>query len=124
MWIILTTYPVLDFDVTADAPVPVAAAAAAAAASCCFNFEAPDAAAQPLFFLRGEKKCWSDPDYICELQNDAPVKWHPLVNLHGRVGNLNPFFLPVSYFGSAAPALSHSFRSAAIFSATSGVCPR
>ena len=37
----------LDFDVTADAPVPVAAAVAAAAASCCFNFEAPDAAAQP-----------------------------------------------------------------------------
>ena len=55
MWIILTTYPVLDFDVTADAPVPVAAAAAAAAASCCFNFEAPDAAAQPLFFLQGDK---------------------------------------------------------------------
>ena len=64
MWITLTTYPVLDFDVTADAPVPVAAAAAAAAASCCFNFEAPDAAAQPLFFLQGDRKCWSDPDCI------------------------------------------------------------
>ena len=47
----LSTYPVLDFDVTAEAPVPEAAAAAAAAANCCFSFDAPDATEQPLFFL-------------------------------------------------------------------------
>jgi len=50
------TFPVLAFEVTADAPVfPEAAAAAAAAASCCFNWDVPEAEAAaeavPLFFL-------------------------------------------------------------------------
>ena len=53
----------------------------------------------------------------------VPVKWHPLVDLHGGVGNLDPFLLPVSYFGSTSTPLSHALRRAAVLGAASRVSP-